>query len=550
MILAAGHFDDGIQLTSAMFELRGQRPNVDFLIIYPPLNSYLLAGAFRLLGQSVVVYRLVQTLAHALLLAALWWLFQRRRPSSSAAYAAVPVVLVLTATLPAMQSLTALTWSTLSAVALLEARRSAGTLRRLLMLLAGLALGATVMTRLNFALYLAAAWFVDVTWTTLSTRTRAHTRSTALDSAVFLAAAAATVAAVLLAWGGSVQKLVHEVAVVPSKFLALYPLSPVPAELNVSGLRLLLTAGVLVIPLPSAWLALRASALGRVTLSRWLWAITLSILLAALVIGRWYPALLPVFTLLQLGLVLGVRSQLDEPLSEAWLPLLMFVFGMHYALSRADGVHTRALLPPLAMLAIVAATSAPRRTWLGLLGLLLVTCGGSALYSLRLMAARVIQDGPSVARLGSLIRSEDSLLSSGCDQKCSAFLPEPDVLQATTYIRERTAATENVFSGMLRNERNDNVNDIRAYWLMRRGAGTRHVMMMGNLTTTAEAEQEIVFDLQARRVRWLLLWSGLTPPDLSRPATSRLDRFIADHFRTVARFGDYHVLQRTESGDG
>jgi hypothetical protein len=60
-------YDEGISLTGAMQVLAGQLPHRDFYAIYGPGQFYMLAGLFKIFGQSVLVARLFDLLIKAVL---------------------------------------------------------------------------------------------------------------------------------------------------------------------------------------------------------------------------------------------------------------------------------------------------------------------------------------------------------------------------------------------------------------------------------------------------------------------------------------------------
>jgi hypothetical protein len=60
-------YDEGISLTGAMQVLAGQLPHRDFYAIYGPGQFYMLAGLFKIFGQSISVARLFDLLIKAIL---------------------------------------------------------------------------------------------------------------------------------------------------------------------------------------------------------------------------------------------------------------------------------------------------------------------------------------------------------------------------------------------------------------------------------------------------------------------------------------------------
>jgi hypothetical protein len=60
-------FDDAIPLLHGMLVQQGYTPNLDFYSFYPPLNLYLNAAAFRLLGRTVIAARVVADIFYVII---------------------------------------------------------------------------------------------------------------------------------------------------------------------------------------------------------------------------------------------------------------------------------------------------------------------------------------------------------------------------------------------------------------------------------------------------------------------------------------------------
>ena len=67
-----GSFDEGIILTAAMRVVANQIPHRDFYALYGPAQFYILAGLFRLFGESILVERLYDLLSKALVVTSVY----------------------------------------------------------------------------------------------------------------------------------------------------------------------------------------------------------------------------------------------------------------------------------------------------------------------------------------------------------------------------------------------------------------------------------------------------------------------------------------------
>jgi hypothetical protein len=160
-------------------------------------------------------------------------------------------------------------------------------------------------------------------------------------------------------------------------------------------------------------------------------------------------------------------------------------------------------------------------------------------------------DAPAVAV--DLLRSG---FSGGSDAARIAAAPRPlsgslgilyprnDETRVVQFVRAQTTERDAVYVG-LADHSLPYLNNMRVYWMLGRRVGSRHYMLMTGFTNNVAAQSEMIADLQARHVRWVVLWKGL-PADryfLSRnlPGATLLDEYLASHYHTVAVFGDFEI---------
>ncbi len=541
LTLPVGNFDDGIQLTGAMLYRQGKIPNVDFYSVYPPLNYYIIAVAFRLLGESVVAYRIVQTFAYVVTVSAIG-LFAFQRCRGSAIKWVFVVVLLLSLQLAELQSASALMWSILALVSFLEAEEKVGRARSYRLLFCGLCIGAVAMTRLNFALYFGVAWFVNAATAIAVVRTRQMRQTVVRDFVWTVLPALAVTIAILCVWGAPVPALVRQIVTVPSRANAAWVLMPVPTHLSRPALALFAESGVLAVGLPPAWLAARAAQEGDVASSRRLWASTIALVFVSLCVSMWRPAVLPALAAILIVVLVVARLRWRWLQSDEWFVWLVLAAQEHYMLGRPDGPHFLALFPTIAVAVTIAVGR--RADWASMRvpASVLFVCGPAILMSVMSLARGLRARLPAIAAIDTLMRSNDEALYGSCGA-CDRLWPDRNELAAASFIRRRSQPDDRVFSGVQDDGRLV-VNDIRAYWLMKRPVGTRSIMMVRHVTSGPKQEGEIVQDLESRGARWLLLWKGV--PDAATVAEDQaegsvLDRFIRRGFTRDACFGDYEV---------
>jgi hypothetical protein len=543
---APNYYDDGVQLTGAMLLLRGQIPNVDFYSVYPPFNCYLLAAAFKLLGESVVVYRIVQTTAAWITVTTVVVTAFRLLPLAKQSWPYVFLaVLLLNFDMQELQAATGIMWLTLAVSLLLVGRTTEGSVAAILRAGAGLALAALAWTRLNFALYLGCAWSVDAL-ATLRDRQAASRRRVQAELIWFVAPACLAAVVFAFIWGGSIRSLLQQIVVSTMKSMAITVLAPIPGELSLQALKTFFSSGVLAPALPLAWLAVTTGRSRGPRAAKAMWIATGLVTSLVLVIGRVRPVLLSVTAFIPIAIA-GFNHFLIHPhanereRTESFF-LLLLALQSHYVLSRPDTYHFCGIFLSIGFLFLISLTYDDRKTRARLIALLCAVVAVPVVSNVLFVVARAYLRGPALRAVPALLRSEDAVLSTGCGKPCEVFVRDVDAHLASDYIRLHTSDGDRVFSGM-QYQGGYPGNDVRAYWLMRRPTGVHDVMLTRGLTTTAAAEQQIMNDLESNRVRWLLLWNGLTPPPETPPLTP-LDRFVRDRYRVEKQFGQYEVWHR------
>jgi hypothetical protein len=72
--------------------------------------------------------------------------------------------------------------------------------------------------------------------------------------------------------------------------------------------------------------------------------------------------------------------------------------------------------------------------------------------------------------------------------------------------------------------------------------------MLYRVTTDSADQRAIAGDLEARDVRWAILWRGLVEHgDPARDADAPLDQYIHARFAHEASFGAYQIWHRKDS---
>lgn len=559
LTIPAGMLDDGIQVVGAMLVELGMRPNIDFDSVYPPLNSYLLSLAFSLLGQSTVTYHLVQLCAAWITYASIVVGVVLLRPRDPRAEVAAPIIvlcLAVNAMLPTLQAATALAQLSVATVLYLAAQTRAGAQGGLLRGAAGILVATLLWTRPNFALYFLAAFGLHEIARMLDARANvvprrgqerdARAARTWLFGVTWFAVPlVAVLVGLVCAWGGSLSDLTQQVVFALYNALRDVALHPVPASLSWSGIRQLWMSGLLLPLLPLGWLAIIGRAKSGLLATRVLLGLIGVLAVALFVIGAWQPVWLPVLTSVPTAMAgLHLFRERDAPRDEAFVLLLLSLL-CHYVLSRPDGSHLFATFPTITLLLALRAgqPARPRLPALALLTSAIVLF--SAVYNWRNIVVQLSSSAAGLRALPALLTSNDAALFGGCNRYCTPHIADPDELAAASYVRARTTPQERVFSG-LQQHGSDSPNDMRLYWLMRRPAGARSIMLLWGVTSQPERQRAIAEELDRNHVRWAVLWAGAPEKVMRSSPDAPLDRFFQKKFRLERRFGKFEVWKRPE----
>ena len=93
------------------------------------------------------------------------------------------------------------------------------------------------------------------------------------------------------------------------------------------------------------------------------------------------------------------------------------------------------------------------------------------------------------------------------------------------------------------------INCSMCYFLLRRPSPTRYYNLHPGVATTEAVQREIVAQLEAKRVEWILLWDvsptgGPLEPRQARGATD-LDAYLASRYESAARYGRWEIRHRS-----
>ena len=486
-------YDEGNVAGAAWRVLRGQVPYVDFWHLHPPGTAWLVAGCFRLFGTSIAVERGLDAVVFAAS-AGLVCALARVRSGRVAAFAAAGLFALspcqTTALRPRDLGLLFVLAGFGACLVFFDRPARPGWL-----VAAGALVGASAWFKQDFAAVAVVAMLVAVL-----ARTEARREERAKSGFVLAASALAAFLPVpaVLFFQGALGEAWRQAIVFPAtRFESVRGLSVavfgthagVLASRGAPGREILVAATPIVV-----------------------YAVVMAMILSTLDLLRWRDsrASVALFGLGLLGIFLTARV-------------------------RADAEH---LLPPFALGLVLLAwwVDAPATHLLGRRAV-----GAACACLLVLLAAAAGPPNPSSvppAGVEEAFRTRARGLTG----------PDSDFLLAAGDVASRTREGEAVFCG---NSRHDvtSMNPALFYFAAGRPNATRYDNLHPGVVTTGEVQREIAFDLEAKRVRVVVLWRepGIAEMKAASPGGADvLDAYLQLAFVPVQAYGRYEVRVRGE----
>jgi hypothetical protein len=550
-------FDDAIPLVHGALVQQGRVPNLDFYSIYPPLGHYLHAAMFVLFGKGIVSSRLIGAVLYIAVLCLTGALFRARFSRWSPL---VPVCVLLVA-VSIGASLGSPPWPgfALSLVALLSYLLAQARPRNRLPSIAvsGFLAAAAILWRINFGGYVVLVVAIDLllrSWPEPEGRWTRDRLKPLLTTAIAYGVplVLTCLGFCLSVYGSEIGRATWEFVVGAQKLMLLRGFITLRASPGTTRL----------VMLPSAFFFFRILC-GRQTFPlQALLAAALAVANLLLVLAcATRPSIAVIGLIMQVASVLFLHLFI-QPLETAELNILLFFCcQLHYYLSRADVPHLLWLIVLAAFLlpfllfprqdktSPAAESLQPRGSGYAVLVAVIVIVGSAdglrprvsyGLNGLKLLSIRLHSP-----------RASDSDLVFDSNPISSAWNTvyyDSDELAALRFLRSSTRHDEPVFVGVPDHSRIF-YNDLRFYWLADRPIGVRTFQLETRSATEAPVQTGIIADLGRNRVRWLILdlqhlRGDDTFAEHPYQGSTLLDDYIRSHFREVARFGHFAVLNR------
>ena len=520
---AVGLYDEGVITYGAVRVMDGHVPYRDIWVIYSPAQFYVLAAAFKLFGTSIMVERLWDTTARALL-SVIAYLIATRLTSRRAALLAWLAVVAWVGyygfygypAFPAIDCCFA------SILAMTIAFRRQHPQRERWLVLSGVMLGLAALFRVDFAFYCCTGQ--------------------ALALALFT----------LQPGPGSAK------ATVPPTDTWRYSL---PRALRFAGnnaLPFVLSATVIVVPVATYFLVqtpLKDLVYDLFTFPTAVFPGVRALPYPALKSLYHLPFYLPFLAYALSGATAFVmaRRRTVEGASYGLCVLMMTVFGMlswNQARVRSDVIHTTAFLLPALILIVVLLRGIPRATdGAPNTPSSHLTRAKQPLPALAALMLVLILFKPIVHRINLLTGSKHMSppITHGLARADTALV-DPAAAQVARFLQAKTGLQERIYIGGSVHDRIF-ASEPMLYFLAARHSATRYHELHPGVATTAPVQREIVADLEKYRVSYLVLsnrFANVHEPNESAMSSGVkiLDEFISSHYLPVIQIGPYTIWSR------
>ena len=519
-------YDEGLVLTDAMRVAAGQMPHRDFYVNYGPAQFYILAGLFKMFGQTLIVERLYDLLIKSLTVLSIFaitLLYCRRSIAVCAAAVAIAWGFSIPVNGIAMVPVTLLGLIAAILVAPVLVRKvPVGRL-----LAAGAIAGVTALFRYEIGAGLFGVGTLVITLAVLLGPGRVlHKARTFLATyCPYLVGFAAVVlpAALYYVSVAPIQPLLHDAIIFPVKYYARTRNLPFP-RIEWSRLHNLeIYLPIIIVTVSLCGLVLRlwksrrresTKAGDGVGIETWEAFLFTSALIGMLMYFK--------------GFVRADRMAMYAAIVSS-VPMIAVLFERRWSFSRV----VRVLIAVTACLfALIAARSA----WAQTKGLYVYRV--SVLEEL-VLAARGI---PEVN--ADWCKSKNALTVGLC------FLPEHDDIPAARFIIIRTRPGDKLFSGV---ERHDKIflNDMLIYFATQRMPATRWAHFDPGLQNSYEVQNQMIRELEENVPPYIMLmknenWADEPNESSKSSGVVVLDEYIRDRYRQVANFSFVSLWERQQ----
>lgn len=510
-------FDGSITILAARAVGSGMTPHGDFWVIYPALNYWALAAAFKIFGDSIFVARAVPLVFYLAVLAVAWMVAPGWRSRTILCSGLFFFIGTFYSCAP---------WNAFAlvlVVLLVFCWKRKDTSSRFWLLI-GILLAATLLMRVNFAGYGVIAIGAFLLVTPELSRREKLTNLAWLCTPMVLAALAYCIIC-----RHCLPALYAQVIYFPTHAMMRERIL----------LMRRLAIGMLALPflLPAArmWSSRRRMA-GLLAI------LAGCIFLVAIDLHRRGYIPRPSYALAFAALWIVVQVVFVKLEAEEFTVGLCYLLFLHYYLARTDLYHIWPALIVLSLLLLqkLSQWPIPVSAWISLIPLVLI--GGLGFYLQPLVYLHL----PHLFfyRYAMLRMSPQGLENL----TIQLIFPQDGEAEALSYLKEHTTPDDYVYSG-LQDHARGYMNNLRAYVFLLRRIPVSDWQYEPGYSSEASNQKLAIEQLERTRTNWLLLWQGERYPDeiaRNRQGSSLLDSYIRSTFCPQKTFSDYQVWRRCD----
>ena len=352
-----GFFDESFQLVGSLLVQNGSIPYRDFWAFYTPLNYYINAIAFSVLGQSVISARIIQSVFFLSVTGFLTWHLSQRIRSSTALAALIGFLAVITIG----DNFTYVSWNAfalgfIGLLLYLQSLISSPRHKAPLILTAGFMIALSCFSKINFGAYFACGVVADMIRQIILVRGAATGGSTTMrrsliDGFYFFLPFVFCSVVFLFSFRMCLSEAVYQAFVYP--FAAMQGTHYISFSKN--SLRYVIAA-----VMPLLWIGFRSDILhfakpSRISVAGFsaiFFLLLLFIGAGVFIPDQWSQLALIVPCATFASGIFIKENNLDRT---EFIALMIYAFFLHYVFTRAEEFHFRPLLPLVTLLLPVVA---------------------------------------------------------------------------------------------------------------------------------------------------------------------------------------------------
>jgi len=568
-----GNYDESFQMVGSMLVQTGSVPYKDFWAFYTPLNYYMNATAFYILGQSVISARLIQGIFYLLVIVFLLrYFFQRIKFSATfAALIGFLGVIIIGKTF------TLVCWNSfalgfLGILMYLQSAISSHKRRMALMLISGFLIALSVFSKLNFGVYFAFGVAADMIRQIVLSRNgtkvkRDTTRRFLRDSFCFILPFVLCSIFFVISYRMCLSEALYQILI--------YPATIVKDHRIISFKFYLHFRYIIAALMPLIWIGIRSNFISCNNISQItaIWVLVILLLLLIFIgIGVFIPSKWPTLALI-IPLATFVSGCLANDLDRTeFIALMTYSLFLHYLFTRADDMHFVVLMPITTLLLPNVVDKWQKYSdnkgivpminiRLAVLIMVIVLHWNLSYRQFSVDFERFLPHPLNTIAGIKLLTTDRDLLKYGdskflmttlapLDHAISRLYSDENELKAARFVYNQTTENEAVYIGEQDHSRSY-ANNIRIYWILGRKIGVKHYLLEPSLTTEDFIQKEMIKNIQNNGIHWIILTeNSVGDKDFQKrgySGSNRLDRFIKNEFYVVRVFGNYSVLCRHDA---